>query len=68
MSLPYGICGEVAFKTARAMVFPKSGGWVGISFKLDPKNLDFFLEELPLPESTSPKKFVAGGLMSAITI
>jgi hypothetical protein len=28
------------------------------SFRLGPTNLDFFMGGLPLPESTSPKKFV----------
>ena len=39
-------------------------GWAGISFRSDPKNIYGFLYgELPLPESTSPEKFVRGGEM-----
>ena len=49
----YAICGEVAFKNVRAMIFWKSDG-AGRSFRTGPENPDFFVGQLPLPESTSP--------------
>ena len=51
----YGICGEVALKNARAMVFSKSRG-VGRSFQSGPKNPDFFMGQLSMPVSTSPNR------------
>ena len=61
----YGICGEVAFKNARAMIFSKSGE-AGKVFRSGPKNLNFFVGQLPLPVSTSPKKLVGGKILSAL--
>ena len=39
-------------------------GQAGNNFWSGSKNLDFMDKRLPLPESTSPKKFVGGGLTS----
>ena len=51
----FEICGEVVFKNARAMVFLKSDR-AGRSFRLGPENHDFFVRQLPMPVSTSPKR------------
>ena len=50
----YGICGEVAFKNARAMVFLEAGE-AGRGFQMGPKNHGFFVGQLPLSEYSSPK-------------
>jgi hypothetical protein len=55
----YGICGEVAFKNARAMVFSKLGGRAAIFGRIQ-KNLGFLARRLPLPEYSFPEKFVGG--------
>ena len=52
----YVICGQVAFKNTRVMVFSKSGGRVVIFHRRVPKNLDFLNRWLPLTEYSSPKK------------
>jgi hypothetical protein len=40
-------------------------GWVGNSFQSGPENLDFLEGRLPLPKSTSLKKFVGESLTSS---
>jgi hypothetical protein len=44
----YGICGEVAFKNARAMVVLE----LGKKFRAGPKTSSFFVGQLPLPVYT----------------
>ena len=56
----YGMCGEVAFKIARAMVFSKSDG-AGKSFRLGQEDPDFLVGQLPLPVSTSPERLDRSG-------
>ena len=51
----YGICGEVAFKNARIQRFFLKNEQDGQKFRADPKNLGFFVGQLTLPASTSPK-------------
>ena len=50
----YEICGEVAFKTARAMIFSKSDG-TNRSFRSGQENPDLFVRQPPLPVYTYPK-------------
>ena len=58
--IQYGICGEVAFKNARATVFSKSGRRVGKSFQSGPRNVDFFLGSYLNPDLTPPKSSWGG--------
>ena len=56
----YGICGQVAFKNARASVifFQSQTGQAKVFFWYGPKILDFFMGWLPLPVSTSLEKLI----------
>ena len=56
----YEICGQATFKNARAMFFSKSAG-AGNNFRSG-------LENLTVPEYSSPEKFVGGNLMSALVV
>jgi hypothetical protein len=49
----YGVCGEVAFKNARAMVFSKSGG-ADISFRSGSEVSKKNSAGLPQPSSDTP--------------
>ena len=60
----YGICGEVAFKNARAMVFWKSGG-AGTSFQSGLENSGFFVGQLPLPIYASPERLIGSRILSS---
>jgi hypothetical protein len=50
----YEICGEVAFKNARTMVFWEVGRGMH-NFSGGSRKPGFFVGQLPLPISTSPK-------------
>jgi hypothetical protein len=60
----YGICGEVAFKNARAKVFLEIGR--GKSFRASLENHGFFVRQLPMPISTSLERLVGGRISSSI--
>jgi hypothetical protein len=53
----YGICGTIAFKNAKAMVFLNSDGWA-IIFGQVQIFLNYLDRQLPLPESISHKYFL----------
>ena len=64
----YGSCEEVALKNARAMGFFWKSSGTGKSFRAGLKNPGFFVRQLPLPESTSPKRLIGGRISSSQAI
>jgi hypothetical protein len=50
----YGICGQVTIKNARAIVFPKSGGWATIFGQVQ-NILIFWSGGCPCPNIPPPK-------------
>ena len=59
----YEFCGQVAFKNARAMIFSKSDGQ---QYSVNTKNQDFLEGRLPLPEYSTPEKFLGRGALNIV--
>ena len=61
----YEICGQAAFKKARAIFFFTKLGKTANNFQSDSKNLQKNSWELPQPIFASPYKFVGGDTLTS---